>query len=258
MLCGTTDTLRAQRRWLLPEGWWPGASCSNTASRTAGDLPQHLSEASRAHLAQHPGSRLLGKSPGMRKVWDQAWKSVLRSVLGPVMVTKVRHIPVVARQTHCDEAHLKSSEEVRPWICRQIKLVTHLQIYSFNPGKLLSFPHFLQAFDPYPRSSCLLTQSPALGTCASSQDSTNQHESVPICLQVANSSRRTRASGRSFWSSPQKICFGLSVITAQCKAHWSVNALVWDIIVNHSLWAVAKMTSDHWKLLFFFLFFFFP
>lgn len=136
-----------------PRVGWPGASCSNTASRTAGDQPQHLSEASRAHMAQQPGSRLLDKSLGMRKVWGQAWKSVLGSGLGLVMVTSVRHSPVVARQACCDEAHLKSIEEVRPWICRQIKLATHLQIYYFNPEKLLSFPHFLQPLDPYPRLS---------------------------------------------------------------------------------------------------------
>lgn len=92
------QTLREQWRWLLPEGQWPGASCSNTASRTAGDQPQHLSEASRTHLAQDPGSRLLGKSSGMRKIRGPAWKSVLRSVLGPVGVTKVRRIPLVATE----------------------------------------------------------------------------------------------------------------------------------------------------------------
>lgn len=39
------------------------------------------------------------------------------------------------------------------------------------------------------------------------------------------------------------------------------NVPVWAVIVNHSLWAVPKMTSDHWKLLFFCSFlvcFFFP
>lgn len=181
MLCGTTDTIRAQWRQLLHQGQWPGASCSNTASRTAGDQPQHLSEASRAHLAQHPGSRSLGKSSGMRKVWGQAWKSVLRSVLDPVMVTKVRHIPEVARQAYCDEAHLKLSEEVGPWICRQIKLATHLQIYYFNPGKLLSSRPATIQFLPQIISLCWLLVS-STGTCASSQDSTYQHDPVRMSL----------------------------------------------------------------------------
>lgn len=137
-----------------PRVGWPGASCSNTATRTAGDQPQHLSEASRAHLAQQPGSRLLDKSSWMRKVWGQARKSILGSGLGPVMVTTVRHSPAVARQAYCDEAHLKSSEEVRPCICRQIKLATHL--YKFIiliQGSFFPFLTFCNPSIPYPRLS---------------------------------------------------------------------------------------------------------
>lgn len=259
--------------WTAPRGSVARSRGSNTDSTSPGNQPQHLSEASRAHLAQHPGSRLLGKSSGIRKVWGQAWKSVLRSVLGPVMVTKFSLIPEVARQAHCDEAHLKSSEEVRPRICRQIKLATPLQTY--NPvsqreetttlklangiqqkWNYTSFPATIQSL-PQIISLCWLLVS-------STVELTGFHKSMWVSPYLSLSST-LQQENQSF---REKILKQSSVNVLVLNDLWSQhsarliglwNAPVWDVIVNHNLWAVPEMTSDQWKLLFsFFFLFFFP
>lgn len=65
-------------------------------------------------------SRSPGKFVVMRQIQGQARKLNGMSGSGPVMVTRVRHSPVITGQFHCDEIESRSSSEVGPQVWIQI------------------------------------------------------------------------------------------------------------------------------------------